>query len=286
MQKHLIEPIVSLDEATHIYSDNMGNIYDSWSSRIKQFQEPFDEIVRSKQSAKKQLLAELKRIPTESEINKRSRLLVKSWKANNLDSTDHGTFQHKGLEKFGLFNELPEDENQAEMIKSIFNSYLTGYRARYFEQIIYSLKKRHAGTCDFAGVRVGGKNPVIDLKDYKTNKSKGIQYFSQYGKRFFSPLDFLEDCNYIQYCLQLSDYAFMLEEEHGFRIGRLNIIFIPFDNPMMHVEIPVPYMREEVKQMNNHLTMNKEIADAKVSGEIKPIMTSQLLGSLQEEENW
>lgn len=300
MEKPLIPVIVSLEEATHVYSDEMGQIYDSWSSRIKQFQEPFNDMIRSKQSAKKHLQETLQRIPTEAEVEKQARVFLRSWKENNKESTDYGTMIHRLCEEYSVYGVIDEaifddcpfvlTEEQKEKIREAIpdmaSKYLTGFRKTYNEQIIYSLRRKNAGTCDFVGMRVGGKSPILDLKDFKTNKSKGIEHYSKYGNRLFAPLDGLEDCNFNTYALQLSDYAFMLEEEHGFRIGSLAIIYFPFGDPRQHRELYVPYMREEVRMMNDKLLADKtkprEIVEYKSALQKSSVFPT----SIEEGEDW
>ena len=55
------------------------------------------------------------------------------------------------------------------------------------------------------------------------------------------PLQHLDDCNYIHYCLQISIYAWMLEQE-GYVVRDLR--FTHINKPY-----PVSYMKYEIENM-------------------------------------
>jgi len=86
----------------------------------------------------------------------------------------------------------------------------------------------------------------FDLSDFKTNSRKGIVYYSKYGKRCFEPIGHLQDCNYVRYSLQLSVYAYFMEQLTGRKVRQMWIHYIPSDNYMAHRRIPVMYMKNDV----------------------------------------
>jgi len=121
------------------------------------------------------------------------------------------------------------------------------YAMSYDELCLYDDEYRIAGTTDKLLCISKRKDGMVDISDYKTNLKKGIEFFSQYKKRLYAPLDHLEDCNFVKYSLQLTGYAYMFEKLTGRRVRKLFIHFIPPDNPMAHYRIPVMYMKNDFK---------------------------------------
>ncbi len=111
-----------------------------------------------------------------------------------------------------------------------------------------------AGTCDKLCLTSSHKDAPIDITDYKTN-AKGVlikdldKHGKPQNKYFLGPLSHLLESKYSDYALQLSIYAYFLEQQTGRRIGSLRIHFIPTDNPLEHFFIPCIYMRETVIAM-------------------------------------
>lgn len=235
---------VTLEPIAHKYFDVHGKEYKSVSKFLECFKEHFDAPAISLAVAKKELRIELGREPNIFEAKNRQDILLAKWLATNLDSTDTGTLIHNEIENYnktGIVNPA------FAWIPAMCNKYFPEYSAIYPEQCIYSKRFFLCGTSDLPVLRAKSKT-VIDIFDYKTNKSKGIEYFSAYKKRMLGPLDHLEACSYNTYALQLSIYARMLEE-HGWKIGRLAMIYILPAEPEKHFLIPVPYMKAEVELM-------------------------------------
>lgn len=84
----------------------------------------------------------------------------------------------------------------------------------YPELMIWNTLYKIAGTADKVFIETIGKYRYIDLDDFKTNKE--IKKTNNYDK-MRTPLNKLDDCNYNHYRLQLSLYAWMLEQ-FGFKI--------------------------------------------------------------------
>lgn len=260
MTQPLLAPWVKLDPVPHKYFDSLGNEYLSVSRILHFLQEEFDDQRVSYFSARKVLRAEMPgREPSEQEIQLRQRALLVMWKQKNTDSVTIGKYIHDCIEQYLKFGILPaEDPKMYTAAPQIASTYLSGNRQSFVEECLYSKKYFIAGTSDFLGMRMAGQSPVIDISDYKTNASKGIEYSSQYGNWLKGPVSHMEDCSYNKYALQLSLYAWMLEE-HGFRPGRLRLIFVPPTDPEKHFAIPIPYMRAEVQEILSYLEAAGEI---------------------------
>lgn len=278
--QRLLPDKVFLEKDTHRYYDNDSAFYISVSHLFDHVKEKFDSDRISYFSARKQLREEGTLDPTESQIELRAKALRGIWKTKNLESTTIGTFIHDLLESY-LLNKIPPAESPwREAVPDIAHKYILSKYKNYFpEQILYSKRYYVAGMSDIPCMRISGKNPVIDIGDYKTNMSKGITYDNQYGKFFLDPVSHLEDCSYTEYALKLSMYGVMLEE-HGYRIGRLFLIYIPPKDPMKHFEIPLPYMKAEAENILSYLSHNKHILKQ------EPVIISDVVSDEKKEWEW
>ena len=248
---------VILTDPGHIYTHIDDAIqYKSVSKVIEQYKNKFDTEKMSYLSARKKLREETGKEPTEDQILHRKGLLKIEWKKKNELSIRVGNHVHNCLETYGKTTKIV-DTKLEPMIRGIYSHY-TGYKKICYEQILYSEEDEVAGTTDRVMLRPKTKN-TIDIDDYKTNISQGIATSNKYGQYMLKPFDYLEDCNFIHYSLQLSVYAAMVEK-YGFKIGRLRILYIPPNNPLGFRFIPVPYMKFEATMLlTSHL--NKEHID-------------------------
>lgn len=226
---------VALEPISHKYYDKDGNEYLSVSKFISQFTPQFDkERISASYAAKNNL--------SQKEV-------LDLWDAKAKAAIDHGNQIHNALERYEKTTViLPEDLHLKPMILSVASEY-SHYHRIYQEQCIFDKDHLIAGTSDKILQVTSSNKSVFDIDDYKTNLSKGIQFYSEYNKYLLGPLSHLQDCNYNKYSIQLSIYAYMLEKTYGVRIRSLGIRFIPPHNILAHHRIPVPYMKAEVEAM-------------------------------------
>lgn len=64
----------------------------------------------------------------------------------------------------------------------------------------------------------------LQIWDYKTNKE--INTFSKYRKRMLFPINFLHECEYNTYSIQLSLYKYIIEKNTNLKIGRCYLVHI------------------------------------------------------------
>jgi hypothetical protein len=101
-----------------------------------------------------------------------------------------------------------------------------------------------------------GKVSIIDHKSwkkcYRTSLRMAENGFKIPPKKFFSPIEYMDDCNYNEACLQLSFYANMIwENNKNLKIDKLYINHISHANGKITSQVleEVPYLRDEVKKM-------------------------------------
>jgi hypothetical protein len=225
---------VKLRASDHRYFDIDGREFISWSSFVKNFEPVFDRERISKASA-------IKHGRTQESV-------LAEWDKKRDDAASHGTRIHNALEDYSKTFQIDEVNKDLEaMMKSIMREYQEYYQC-YDEECLYT-NHGIAGTADKILVVSKGVNSPIDIEDFKTNLSKGIDFENKYGKYFSGPISHLSHCNYNKYSLQLSMYAYMLEEMLGRKVRKLRIRYIPPADKMQHVTLPVPYMKKEIEAM-------------------------------------
>ena len=94
----------------------------------------------------------------------------------------------------------------------------------------------------------------IVMVDYKTNKE--IKYKGFRDATMLVPLDHLQDCNYIHYCIQLNGYEKLFEDKTGLKIGEKIIVY--FDENADDYEIieVLDLKKETIKILENRRTKN------------------------------
>ena len=148
------------------------------------------------------------------------------------------------------------------MLKSIVSEY-RDYARIHSEVVLYSDKYGVAGTSDNV-FEVSTKGNFCDVSDFKTNISKGIQFFDPYGKFMLEPVSHLSSANYQKYSLQMSIYGVMIEDLFKKKIRQLWIHFVPKDNPLDHKRIPCPFLRTDAIAVLEHFQAQRD----KVKGEL------------------
>lgn len=183
-----------------------------------------------------------------------------TWEKNRIESAEHGTKIHDlletsfygktsfNLDKYGC----PQVCGDYVCSKGYY--YLDLDNGIYPELLISHISPEGlhvAGTADLV-VKSGNDIDIIDWKTSKEIKKKS--YFNASKKKnvmMKAPLNNLMDSNYFHYSLQLSLYAYMLEQQHPeFNIRSLTIVQIDRDNNT--TKYPADYLKDEVNRMLKH----------------------------------
>lgn len=216
----------------------------SVSTLIGYYHEKFDEQKHSKR------IAEKRKISQEE--------VLKEWEDKKVKSQIKGTLYHKKkedevLNKAGVFRHKEENG-----YKQAFD--ITELKPGvYPELIVYHPEYNVVGTADLVIIY---NDNTFDLFDHKTNAKLEFTGFPVYNpksfkrepKKMFSPLQHLDDCNGIHYTIQLSSYAFMLEEA-GYECRSLTLHHVIFDEDeqdILVINYPLNYLKKEVKNMFQH----------------------------------
>ncbi len=220
----LIKSDITFKEKSHQYFDSKGSELCSVSRLIQKFSHEFDptgEILIA--SAKKHGVT-----PEE---------LKKKWDEKKDYAALRGTACHKEIE-YWVENKKIRDSEYRPLVEKVAAIKFTG--KLFSETRLGSSKAKIAGTIDIVELF---KDNSCDIHDLKSNEK--IATYS-YGKRMKWPLGHLWDSVFNHYNLQLSLYAYLLEE-HGFWVDNLRIIHINHQHEITIHELK--YLRADVENM-------------------------------------
>ncbi len=206
---------------------------------------------------------------TLDEMRMYQQIALHSWKKENDDSKTKGTnfhnykegeiYRNNGLEYDGVYTKIV---NQVADLSKLHdpNSVVIAPELQ-----MYNREFKVSGTADKIFIY---PNKDVDIDDWKTNKKiemenkyKGKGKNKLKGKMFY-PLQHLDDVNYNHYCLQVSLYAWMLEQ-YGYKPRTLKFTHVVLDDVdktkiVESTEYRTHYMKHEVENMLNYYAKNKE----------------------------
>lgn len=284
---------VKYNDEFHMYWDDNEDKYISVTTLIGKFEQPYDKEFWSAYKAfqklvpqegfvlEKQKLLNTKKFNkellgiyniTELEFNKCQQGILDEWQRTNTLSCERGTKIHAQLEnsmykpklslqKFGIGGEFTCIKNHTELDleNGVYPEYLIYYKSKDEELKL-------AGQIDLL-IKKGNHITIID---YKTNKSIDQKsYFDSSTKsntKMKYPLTNIMDCNFWHYTMQLSMYAWMIQQLNpDYVIDLLMIIHFDHDNNVKKYDIE--YRKDDVIKMLKYYkykdTINKQLDKVK-----------------------
>ncbi len=265
--------MVKFTENGHKY-ESTGTDNINWTSVTKlihNFSQPFDSDTIALKSSKKKSSKWYGMSVSE---------IQREWKSTNDYSLKLGTWYHKLMEDSILsHSSITVDGKEIPIIKPIVegdekiapDQKLTD--GKYPEHFVYLKSVGLCGQADDVEV-VNGK---VNVNDYKTNKEIKLQSYKNWDgvyQMMSPPLQHVQDCNYMHYCLQLSMYLFIILKHNPLlKPGRITLKHVlfeeqtrdKFDNPVYRLdgdgnfiikdiqEYKLPYMKSECMILTNWL---------------------------------
>lgn len=237
MSKQLLKQILSFNEEEHRYYDKNNVTYISASQLLEKYKPPFDP-----DGSVLKKCAEEKGVTPEE--------LQAEWDKIRNDACIRGTLFHSQAEAF-INTNIVADGPDKDIIED--------FRKIKFDGNLLSEQRLHSNTCKLAGtadlLEMTGDTD-INLYDFKTNKK--LEKFSIFGNRMLFPINHIYECNFNVYQLQLSLYAYMLEE-HGYWVNKMALFYI---NPRTRkIEThEVKYLKTDVENILLHYTKPESFA--------------------------
>jgi ATP-dependent exoDNAse (exonuclease V) beta subunit len=208
-----------------------GEVYTSVTTLIGKYKKPFDKDKWSKVVAKREG-------KTQDEI-------LDKWSSITTTAQNRGTNVHLVMENYIKSRKI--EKGYEELVDSFIkktNGIILPESNILSEELLYSHEYKLAGTADL--VVENGNNFYI--LDFKTNKK--FNYVNKYNDYFYEPIDYLPQCEFNTYTIQLSIYAWMHEQLTGKKCGGLKIFYLrEFNNKTFWQEIPCTYMKASVKDL-------------------------------------
>lgn len=273
--------IFKADTHSYISSDEHNIPWVSVTSLVSLFKKPFDaEAVAKKVTKNKR--SKWYGIPPEK--------ILEIWNGESERALELGTFYHNqreddicslaSIEKEGVTLPVysPIEKNG---IKHAPEQRITN--GVYPEHMVYL---KSAGICGQADL-IEVVNDHVYVTDYKTNKeikTEGYTNWEGVTEKLLPPVHNLDDCSLNHYALQLSIYMYIIlkhnpklkpgkmfihhitfekeaEDEYGYPIYKR----LPNGDPVVEKVTPieVPYLREEVIDIINHIKNNPHVLKSK-----------------------
>lgn len=180
--------------------------------------------------------------------------LKNKWNDKKDTALELGTNTHNFLEMYeGI--QTPKTNQEKAGVKFIA-FILKDYYILFRELRMYSKKYKYAGTTDL--VLIHKETGDIVLADYKTNS---VDLFKQY-LFLDEPFEYLDNCAFNKYQLQLSYYQIMLEEI-GVKVSKRMIVHLN-----EHGEFRIFETYDFTSQLINFLQSKKETKDSPKSDKV------------------
>jgi len=274
---------VKYNDEEHLYWNDDGKFI-SVTTLIGRYEQPFDEDFWSSYKALEKLLTkeqfkfekpgllQNQKINlsymldaydfSEDEFNAIKQNILDEWQRSRIESCERGTKIHSKMEhlfldkkktelkRFGIGGKFDVNTNQS--LENLNKDLLDIDKGVFPEYLVYRVSKdkkfRLAGQIDLL-IKDGNDIYIID---YKTNKSidekSHFDNRTKKNKMMQYPLNNLMDCNKMHYTLQLSTYAWMLQQINPeFKIKHLWLIH--FDHNGGETEYELEYLKDDVERM-------------------------------------
>ena len=268
-----MQDLIKFNNAEHTYRKS-NDSYLSATSLIKKVKNEFDKDHWSKYTALKKLLGpdfrekskgyahsdpaliiHLQKFVPQKDFHRATTEVLNEWALKNKIAITRGNNYHNmketqaydsGVQVNPFTNELfevgiiaPPDPNGDKIAinRDLYNL-PDGY---YPELLLWNDEYGIAGTADKVFIETVNNVRYVDVDDYKTNNK--IRKSNKFQK-LKSPVDRLDDVNYNHYRLQVSLYAWMLEQ-FGFKVR--NTAFTHFNK-----QYKFRYMRKDIVNILNY----------------------------------
>ena len=272
---------VCFNEDSHVYWNvNDDEKYISVTTLVDRYAQPFDKEFWSGYKAleqllpaqawgieKKSLLATHKLDKellstyniSELDFNKAQQGILDEWDKTNRESCERGTKIHAKLEqnmydmganvtlkKFGVGGKFICDKGRTslDLDNGVYPEYLISYMSD--DKLL-----RLAGQIDLLAIS-GNQFWILDWKTNKEIKQKsGFNTQTKSTSKMLYPLNNLDDCNYLHYTLQLSTYAWMVQQLRP-DLNLQELIMVHFDHNGKQTVYHLDYLKDEVEKMFKH----------------------------------
>ena len=178
------------------------------------------------------------------------------WDTIRTDAANAGTRMHLAIEQF--YNSLIDPTIPLEQDVNVINTreyhhfeqfYKDHQHLRPFktEWRIFDEELKIAGSIDMIYHDPEKKNSIY-IYDWK--RSKEIKY-KNYFQKGLKPIQYIDDCNYQHYILQLNVYKYIIEKNYGLKVTELAIVVFHPNNDS-YCKLIIESKNDEIQKIINH----------------------------------
>ena len=223
--------MIIFDEKSHTYTNSKTNEkYISVTTLLSEYKQPFDKDKHSLRVAEREGVSQ--------------ELVLEMWDKENKKATTHGTKIHKLMENYVSFGEEESD------YKWLYKSYdkvvsysIDKFKKIYSENLLSNDEYKIAGTADL----IYDHGDFFTIGDFKTNKR--FNFTSGFNDFFKTPVEHLPYCEFNNYALQMSMYAYMYEKTSGKRCKKIIVFYLDEDEWR---PIHCNYLKSDIQNIINH----------------------------------
>jgi len=222
---------VSFNSDTHTYTHNEHGKLISVTTLLGKYKKPFDSNFHATRVAKKEGVS--------------IEMVLEMWEAEKNRACDRGTRIHELLENYITVGDVEQDYSW--LYKSYDKSverYIDNFKEIHCEKLLHNDDYKVAGTADLI---YDHPNNEFTVGDFKTNKK--FRFSSPFSERLLAPVDHLHSCEFSNYSLQLSLYAYLYEELTGKKCRKLVIFYLDGDRFRAY---HCSYLKNDVKNILKH----------------------------------
>jgi len=209
--------MVIFDEEAHTYTNpETGERYISTTTLLGDYKNKFDTEGHATRISKRDGVSK--------------QFIIDEWEKTKDIACAKGTRIHKIMEDHIEGKPIPDGSTKSQLIlNEMYSSYDQlvkqcvpdrSHKDTYSEMILSLDKYKLAGMADI----VYDCNKYFYIGDFKTNKA--FKFTSQYDEFLLPPVDHLTSCEFNNYTLQLSIYAYMYEQETGKKCKGLIVYYL------------------------------------------------------------
>lgn len=233
-----------------------GNKLISGTTFIGLFKEKFDKIAQATKYAKRHrrtMEDVLEEWEYKGDISRTKGTLLHNYAENYWQNKVFPIDYAPHDEKFGEGEMQKRLEPCIELFHTFYNDAKKSLRPVRMELVVCDKEIGIAGMVDC--LFWNDKTKCHEIWDYKTNKE--INMKAKYGGRFKAPINYLHECEYVAYSLQLSLYKYIIEKNTKIKIGNMWLIHLHEEQPTYNL-FQCENKTDEIKLMINYYEEHKD----------------------------
>ena len=228
--------MIIFDDKSHTYTNaDTREKYISVTTLLGKYKTPFDKDKHSLRVAEREGVSQ--------------EMVLEMWEKENKRATDRGTKIHKLMENYVSFGEKSEDYDWLyKSYDKVISYSVDRFKKIYSENLLHNDEFKIAGTADL----IYDHGDYFTIGDFKTNKK--FKYSSDFNEHFKDPVDHLTYCEFNNYALQMSMYAYMYEITSGKKCKKIVVFYLKEDK---WIPIHCNYLKSDIKNILSNYRQNK-----------------------------